>query len=146
MQAYVKRMQREDGTIPLVAPLDIKALENAFVDVSGESVMWPGERHYMEDVQIEQNHLEAWIEKYKARVVQPVPSVPKGRPGPKPIAKRDQEIRRRLDAGELPDGNKRWAHEIRTACKAAEGARGYSDERIAKVTRRLQEQMTRRSN
>jgi hypothetical protein len=71
IQAYVKHMQREDGTIPLVAPLDIKALEDAFVDVTGGSVVWPGGRHYMEDIQIEQNHLEAWLEKYKARVAPP---------------------------------------------------------------------------
>jgi hypothetical protein len=138
------------GRGPLYMPREIglAELRKADVDLFSRSRLMSPEYSgdWILDICIEQNHLEAWLEKRKAPAVQPVPSSPKGRPGPKPIAKRDREIRRRLAAGELPDGNKRWAHEIRTACGATEGARGYSDERIAKVTRRLQEQIARRSN
>jgi len=120
------------------------------IDFDDESVD-PPEGPIWRRVHVELNYLEAWLDawiekKRPAPVVQPAPAPPKERPGPKPIAKRDQEIRRRLAAGELPNGNKRWAHEIRMACGATEGARGYSDERIAKVTRKLQEQIARRSN
>jgi hypothetical protein len=131
--ALAKSLNHADGRmVPIGTVIDASWLTDPEIEFSSGFIMSP-RRGPIFLVHVEGNHLEAWLNKKRRAPVIPA-EPPQAQPGPKPPPQRDAEIGRRLTAGERPSNRKTWCDEIRAACGTSEWNRGYSDDRISRVT------------
>jgi hypothetical protein len=141
-----------DGTTYLM-PTEIRQAEVTGADIhfGAQSMKSPANEGIIFEIHIEQNHLEAWLEKRKAPVlhlVQPDQSssakAARKAPGPKAPVQRDAAIRARLELGERPGTSgspwKTWQVGIRKDCGIAASGPGpgdplgFGDDAIRKAT------------
>ena len=67
LERMVERMGRVDGTVPVIMQISPAELRVTEVDFSLAMMVFPRRAGRIEDIRIEQNHLMAWLEKYKAQ-------------------------------------------------------------------------------
>jgi len=145
-----------DGTTYLM-PTAIRQAEVSGADIhfGAQSMKSPANEGIIFEIRIEQNHLEAWLEKRKAPVLHLVKpdqssSAEPARktPGPKAPVQRDAAIRARLERGERPGTSgspwKTWTVAIRKDCGIAASKpgsgdpKGFSDDAIRDATIAIQ--------